>query len=130
MQTTFEEHRYLSLLATMSKWMMRVLVERMRQHPRPDVPRRFHTIGVTQGWQTSAVPDTIRKAFWHARRFRRKLVMVRMDIRQCFDHMDVRRRCDNAGTTFTKMLGAWCCKGALSSQGQSTHRRRGLGTGI
>ena len=33
----FKEHRYLSLLATLSKWMMRVFVERMRQHPRPGV---------------------------------------------------------------------------------------------
>ena len=51
----FEEHSYLSLLATLSKWMMRVLVERMRQHPRPDVHRRFHTVGATQSWQTSTV---------------------------------------------------------------------------
>ena len=27
----FDEHRYLSLLATMSKWMVRILVERMRK---------------------------------------------------------------------------------------------------
>ena len=68
----FQDHRYLSLLATMGKWMMRVLVERMIQHPRPDVPRRVHTFGFTQGWQTSAVIGTIRDTFWCARRFRRK----------------------------------------------------------
>ena len=52
---------------------------------------RFRTIGHTLGWQTSAVSGTIREAFWHAQRFRRDLVMVSMDIRQCFDHMDNRR---------------------------------------
>ena len=87
----FDEHRYLSLLATKSKWRVRILVERMRQYPRPDVPRRFHTMCFTQGWQTSAVTGTDREAFWHAQRFRRSLVMVSMDIRQCFDHMDIRR---------------------------------------
>ena len=60
----FDEHRYLSMLAT--KWIVRILVERMRQYPGPDVPRRFHTIGCTQGWQTSAVTGTFREAFWHA----------------------------------------------------------------
>ena len=70
---------------------MRVLVQRMRQHPRPDGPRGFHTIGFTQGWQTSAVTGTIRKAFWHALRCRRNLVMVSVEVRQCFDHIDVRR---------------------------------------
>ena len=87
----FDEHRYLSLLATMSKWMVRILVESMRKHPRPQVANRFHTIGYTLSWQTSAVSGTIREAFWHAQRFRRDLVMVSMDIRQCFDHMDNRR---------------------------------------
>ena len=67
----FDEHRHLSLLATMSKWMVRILVERMRKHPRPQVANRFHTIGNTLGWQTGAVSGTIREAFWHAQRFRR-----------------------------------------------------------
>ena len=75
----------------MSKWMVRILVERMRKHPRPQVANRFHTIGYTLGWQTSAVSGTVREAFWHAQRFCRNLVMVSMDIRHCFDHMDIRR---------------------------------------
>ena len=58
----FDEHRYISLLATMSKWMVRILVERMRKHPRPQVANRFHTLGYTLGWQTSAVSGTIREA--------------------------------------------------------------------
>ena len=69
---------------------MRVLLERMRQHPWPEVHRRFRTICCTH-WQTSAVIGTVREAFWHPRRFRRNLVMVSMDIRQCFDHMDTCR---------------------------------------
>ena len=86
----FEEHGYLSLLATLSKWMMRVFVERMRQHPRSGVHRRVHKIGFTQGWQTSAVIGTVKEVFWHARRWRCNVVMVSMDIHQCLDHMDAR----------------------------------------
>ena len=60
----FDEYRYFSLLATMSKSIVRILVERMRKQPRPRVANRFHTIGYTRGWQTSAVSGTIREAFW------------------------------------------------------------------
>ena len=75
----------LSLLATMAKWMMRVLVENMRQHPVLTCPDRS-TRSVSR-----QVGGTTREAFWHARPSRRNLVMVSMDIRQFFDHMDVRR---------------------------------------
>ena len=51
---------------------------------------RVHRIGFTQGWQTSAVIGTVKEAFWHARRWRCNVVMVSMDIHQCFDHMDAR----------------------------------------
>ena len=37
----FDEYGYLSLLATMSKWMVRILMERMRKHPRPHLANRF-----------------------------------------------------------------------------------------
>ena len=127
-----EEHRYLSLLATLSKWMMRVLLERMRQHPRPDVPRRFHTIRFTQGWQTSAVIGTMREGFWHALRFRRNVAMVIMDIRQCFDHMDVRRV---IAAPQPRHLPRWLVRGVarelcLLRARQSTHRRHGLKTQV
>ena len=87
----FEGHRSLSLVATLSKWMMCVLVGRVRQHPRPDVHRGVQTVGFTQGWQTSAVISTVKGAFWHVRRCRCNVVRVSMDIHQCFDHMDTRR---------------------------------------
>ena len=69
----------------------------------------------------------IREAFWHALRFRRSLVMVSMDIRQCFDHMDIRRvvACP-AATSSTEMVGDGIRDIILPSQGKGTHRRCGL----
>ena len=37
----FDGHGYLSLLPTMSKWMVRILVERMRKHPGRRWPTDF-----------------------------------------------------------------------------------------
>ena len=90
----FDEHRYLSLLATMSKWMGEDTGKDEKAPPTAG-GNRFRTIGHTLGWQTSAVSGTIREAFWQTQRFRRDLVMVSMDIRQCFDHMDNRQHCRN-----------------------------------
>ena len=87
----FDEHRYLSLLATMSKWMVRILVERMRKATQTADSQQIPHNRPHVGWQTSAVSGTIREAFWLAQRFRRDLVMVSMDVRQCFDHVDNRR---------------------------------------
>ena len=116
----FEEHRYLSLLATVSEWMMRVLVERLRQHPKPDVPRRFHNERGERRNQGSFLSRTENSSQFDGGEHGHLSVFCP---RGCSP-----RHCGTAGTTCAEVVGARCCKRALSSLGQSTHRRRGLDT--
>ena len=82
-----DDHRMIAASATLSKWLLRVVLKRIRACPRRDRGLLVHTVGFTARRSTASIIATVREACWASRSWKRPLVVVSLDIQTCFDCM-------------------------------------------
>ena len=86
---TLEDHRFLALTSTMSKWYLRVVVLTFRKDEERLPPREVHTLGFTTAKSTAHLTHAVRLALQTAALWKGVGVVIAvMDIQQYFDNMD------------------------------------------